>query len=349
MTSAPKRRVTVRPTLGPFAAGAMRGRRRLVLASFALWAPGALRAQPSGRVRVIGILGNLRPPDSANDPFRVFIAALAELGWIEGKTIAFLHRGDGQRYEEFLELARELVAASVDLIVVNVGVTAALAAKHATSTIPILAVGIADPVKFGLVASLARPGGNVTGFAATTTDWGKYLELAREALVGAKRIAVVGNPTNVVYADYVAANESAARQLGLQLQMIPVASASELGRAFEAMKRERAEALVFGPDRVFVANMNEILERAQAQGLPVFAPIRAAAERGALISFGFDARSMLRQAAAYADKLLRGTKPADLPIEQPTRFELVVNLKTAKALGLKLPQSLRLRADEVIE
>jgi putative ABC transport system substrate-binding protein len=306
-------------------------------------------SQTAGRIRVVGVLGSNRPGEGGNDPFRVFVAALAELGWVEGLNFTFVYRGAEQGYETFPERARELVGLGVDLLVVTGGVTAALAAKQATATTPILAIGVADPVKFGLVASLARPGGNVTGFASTATDWGKYLELAREAIPGLERIAVVANPTNVGYADYVAANEAGARQLGLKLQMIPVAQASELANAFEAMRRERAEALIFGPDRVFAANANEILERAQARGLPVFAPFRWTAERGAIASYGLDARTMLRHAAAYADRLLKGTKPADLPVEQPTRFELVVNLKTARALGVRLPKSLLLRADEVIE
>jgi putative ABC transport system substrate-binding protein len=322
----------------------MKSRRQLLAAACTLVAATSPFAQPSARMRVIGVLGS-----SGTDLFRFFVAALAERGWIEGRTVTFVYRGAEQGYEAFPERARELVAMMVDLIIVTAGVTAALAAKQATSTIPILAIGVADPVKFGLVASLARPGGNVTGFASTATDWGKYLELTREAIPGLQRLAVIANPTNVGYADYVAANEAGARQLGMKLQMIEVSGASELGAAFEAMKRERAEALVFGPDRVFIASMTEILERAQALGLPVFAPVRLAAERGAVVSYGLDARTMLLHAAAYADRLLKGVRPADLPVEQPTRFELIVNLKSAKALGLKLPQSLRLRADEVIE
>ena len=324
-------------------------RRRLLFASCAVLLPGLASAQPVPRPRVIGVLGVARPSEGGNDPMRMFVAALADLGWVEGKTISFAWRGSEPRYDSFPEHARELVGLGVDLIVVNAGVTAALAAKQATATIPILAVGIADPVKFGLVASLARPGGNVTGFAATTTDWGKYLELAREAVVGATRIAVIANPTNVGYADYVAANEVGARQLDLRLQMIPVSAAAEFGAAFDAMKRERADVLIFGPDRVFFAGMGDILERARATGIPVITPFRGAAERGALISFGLDVRDMLRNAAGYADRLLRGAKPAELPIQQPTRFELIVNLKTAKALNLRIPQSLRLRADELIE
>jgi putative ABC transport system substrate-binding protein len=153
----------------------------------------------------------------------------------------------------------------------------------------------------------------------------------------------------VTYADYVAANEAAARQLGLRLQMIPVSRPDELAAAFEAMRRERADVLIFGPDPVYLSGMGDILERARDSSLPVIAPFALAAERGALASFGLDVRDMLRSAAQYADRILRGAKPADLPIVQPTRFELVVNQKTAKALGIKLPQSLRLRADHVIE
>jgi ABC-type uncharacterized transport system substrate-binding protein len=324
-----------------------RGRRRLVLAAASLLVALAARAQAPERMRVIGVLGNAGT--AASDAFRIFVAALANLGWVEGKTASFVVRGAEQGYERFPALAAELVALRVDLLVVTAGVTAALAAKQATTTIPILAVGVADPVKFGLVASMARPGGNVTGFATTATDWGKYLDLARTAVAGATRIAVIGNPTNVGYADYVAANETAARGLGLQLQMIPVAHADDLHAAFDAMKRERSEALVFGPDRVFLSHMAEILERAHALAIPVIGPVPPAAELGALLSYGPDAREIFRQAASYADRLLRGAKPADLPIEQPSRYVLVVNLRTAKALGIRIPTSLRLQADVVIE
>jgi len=337
-----------RPKPAPLPAGAMPARRRLMLASIALLSPAASRAQPAARLRLIGILGAARPAEG-NDPMLTFIAELAKLGWVEEKTITVVRRNAELRYDSFPERARELVGLGVELLVVNAGVTGALAAKQATATIPILAIGVADPVKFGLVTSLARPGGNVTGFAATTTDWGKYLELAREAVAGANRIAIIANPTNVSYPDYVAANESAARQLGLRLQMIPVSRTAELAPAFEAMKRERADVLIFGPDPIFLSGMGDILERARDNGLPVVAPFRQAAERGALISLGLDIRDMLRVAASYADRILRGAKPADLPILQPTRFELIVNQRAATSLGIRIPQSLRLRADEVIE
>jgi len=322
--------------------------RRVCLSLAGAWlVPMPAQAQANNRMRRIGILGNVTP---ANDALhRLFVAAMSELGWREGKEVTYEFRGAEQRYERLPELARELVALKVDLIVVSAGVTAALAAKQATTTIPILAVGVADPVKFGLVASLARPGGNVTGIAGAVPDWGKYLELAHEAVAGAKRVAVIANPTSVVYADYVAQNEAAARQLGLTLQMIPVARVDEIAPAFEAMKRQRAEMLVFGPDRVFQSNLNEILERARAARLPAITSMRPAADAGALLVFGLHGLSFVRQAAEYADRLLRGTRPADLPIEQPTRYELVLNLKTAKALGLTISRSLLLRADEVIE
>ena len=323
-------------------------RREFLLASLALLTPVAAYAQPAGHMRRIGVLGNV-PQTIAGELMPAFIKALRDLGWSEGKAVAFEYRWAEQHYERFPALASELVALGVDLIMVTAGTTAALAAKQTTATIPILVLSAADPVKFGLVASLSRPGGNVTGLTQPMADWGKFLELAREAVIGATRIAILANPTNVVHADYVTQNQAAARQLGLTLQMIPVARSDELAPAFEAMKRARAEALVFAPDGVFFSNLTEILERARAIRLPVIAPIRAAAQMGAVVSYGFDIRYVFRRAAAYADSILRGVKPADLPIEQPTRFEVVVNLKTAKALGLAIPQSLLLRADEVIE
>lgn len=326
----------------------MKGRRELLVASLAVLAPITSYAQSVGRVRRIGVLGNVAPPANAGSPIQVFVATLRDLGWIEAKTVAFDYRWAQQHYERYPALAQELVKLGVDLIMVTGGVTAALAAKQATTTIPILAVAVADPVKFGLVASFARPGGNVTGIAQPLADWGKWLELAREAVAGATRIAVIGNPTNIVYADYVAQNEAAARQLGLKLQMIPVAQVDQLAPAFEAMKVAHADALVVGTDNLYFSNLTEILERARASRLPVIAPFRPAADMGALVAWGFDIRFAFRRAAAYADSILRGTRPADLPMEQPSRFELVINLKTAKALGLTIPQSMLQRADEVI-
>jgi putative tryptophan/tyrosine transport system substrate-binding protein len=306
--------------------------------------PLASHGQTPARLRKIGILGSSDDPAQAQ-----FIVAMRGLGWEEGRTATYLYRSADQRNERYPELARELVANGVDLIMVTAGVTAALAAKQATTTIPILAVGVADPVKFGLVASLARPGGNVTGVTAPVPDWGKYVEIAREAVARSTRIAVIANPTSVVYRDYVEQNEAAARQLGVRLQMIPVAKVGDIASAFEAMKRERSEAMIFGPDRLYFANVGDILDAARDARMPAIAPFVFAAEKGALVAYGLDSRDMVREAAAYADRLLRGAAPADLPVAQPTRFKLVVNLKTAKTLGLTIPQSMLLRADEVIQ
>ncbi|MEP6874563.1 MAG: ABC transporter substrate-binding protein [Burkholderiales bacterium] len=325
-------------------------RRALIRAGSVLLVPITAAAQPAPRPRRIGMLVLGRLEEIAANPLqRLFISTLRELGWNEGREVLFEYRSGELQTDSLRTALHELVALNVDLIIVTTGVTAALAAKEATATIPILAIGVADPVKFGLVASLAHPGGNVTGLAGPVPDWGKYLELAREVAPGLTRVAVIANPTSVVYPDYVAQNEAAARQLGLKLQMIPVAQASGLAAAFEAMKRQRAEVLVFGPDRIFYVNLGEILERSRVAGLPAITSIRPAIEAGAVLTYGLDTRALIRQSASYADRILRGTKPADLPFEQPTRYELVINRKTAKALGLKIPQSLLLRADEVIE
>ena len=343
-------RATLVPSAGVECEATDPARRRfLAVPALLMLAPGLGWTQPLNRLKRIGVLGNVRPPAQSNDPLSTLIGALRDVGWSEGSTLAIEYRWADQHYERFDALARELVAANVDLIVVTAGVTAALAAKKATLTIPILALWVADPVGTGLVASLARPGGNVTGLLAPLPEWGKFIELARDAVPGATRVAVIGNPTNVVYADYVAQNEAAARALGLKLQMLPVKHGDELAAAFDAMQRERAEVLVFGPDGVFVNNLDAILERARAQKLPVIGPIQQAAQRGALVAYGLDFRQASRQAAAYADRLLRGVKPAELPFEQVTRFELIVNQRAARALGLTLPQALLLRADEVID
>ena len=208
---------------------------------------------------------------------------------------------------------------------------------------------VADPVKFGLIASFAHPGGNVTGLALPLIDWGKWLELAREGVRGARQVAVIANSTNIVYANYVAQNEEAARRLGLQLQILPVASEGDFADAFAAMKRSSASALVVGPDPLFNSNMQKIIDLARVHRLPVVAANRRYAELGAIISFGTDLNYVFSRVAAYVDKIVRGANPADLPVEQPERFELVINLRSARELGLTIPQSLLLRADEVIQ
>ena len=276
------------------------------------------------------------------------VEGLRALGWVEGRNLKIEYRSAENRPERHDKLARELVALSVDLIVA-ISTNAVTEAKTATSSIPIVMLSGYDPVKFGLVASLGRPGGNVTGVAFPTIDWGKWLELVRETLSSATRVAVIGNPSNRLYGDYVAQNEAAAKLLGLRLQMLPVARAEQFDEAFVAIKREKADALVVGPDSLYISRMQEISDRASTSRLPLIGPDRRAAEMGALIGYGYDGRDIWRRLPIYIDRILRGAKPSDLPVEQPNKFELVVNLKTAKALGLTIPQTLLQRADAVIQ
>jgi len=276
------------------------------------------------------------------------VEGLRALGWVEGRNLKIEYRSAENRPERHDKLARELVALSVDLIVA-ISTNAVTEAKTATSSIPIVMLSGYDPVKFGLVASLGRPGGNVTGVAFPTIDWGKWLELVRETLSSATRVAVIGNPSNRLYGDYVAQNEAAAKLLGLRLQMLPVARAEQFDETFVAIQREKADALVVGPDSLYISRMQEISDRASTSRLPLIGPDRRAAEMGALIGYGYDGRDIWRRLPIYIDRILRGAKPSDLPVEQPNKFELVVNLKTAKALGLTIPQTLLQRADAVIQ
>ena len=327
------------------------GRRRFIGGvGFGLFAASIMiRAQQPPKVYRIGCLIPFRGTvDLEAATIGAMIEGLRDLGWVEGRNLKIEYRSAENRLELYDTLARELVALNVDLIVAA-GVTAVKAAKNATDSTPIVMVTAADPVKFGLVASLARPGGNVTGTALPPIDWGKWLELARESVPGASRVAVIANPNNRVYADYVVQNEAAAKRLGLRLQMLPVARAEQLDEAFVAIKRERADALLFGPDALYTSRMQEISDRASTSRLPLIGPNRRAAELGALIGYGYDFRSNWRRAPAYIDRILKGAKPSELPVEQPNTFELVVNLKSAKALGITIPQSLLLRADEVIQ
>lgn len=314
-----------------------------------LTVPICTRAQTGGNLKKIGFLGVSRSADTSLGFTKTLIDALSELGWTEGQNVAYEYRWSEQRNDRLPELAADLIRSNVDVIVVTSGATGTKAAKDASNRVPIVMAVAADPVKFGLITSFAQPGGNVTGLAQPLVDWGKWLELAREAVRGARQIAVIANSTNIVYADYVAQNDEAARRLGLQLQMLPVARSEDFRDAFAAMKRKDANALVVGPDALFTSNMQTIIDLALAHRIPVIAPTRRFAELGAMVSFGFDFKYVFRRVAVYVDKILRGTKPADLPVEQPERFELVVNLKAAERLGLTIPQSLLLRADEVIQ
>ena len=306
-------------------------------------------AQTDRKLRKIGFLGVSRLADSSLGTTKAFIDALKDLGWTEGQNVAFESRWSEQRNDRLPELAAELIRSNVDVIVVTSGATGTKAAKDASNRVPIVMAVAADPVKFGLITSFAQPGGNVTGLAQPLIDWGKWLELAREAVRGATHIGVIANSTNMVYADYVAQNDEAARRLGLQLQMLPVTRPEDFTDAFAALDRNGANALVVGPDPLFTSNMQTIIDLAMAHRIPVIAATRRFAEVGAMVSFGINFNYVFGRTAVYVDKILRGTKPADLPVEQPERFELVVNRKTAERLGLTIPQSLLLRANHIIE
>ena len=280
---------------------------------------------------------------------KAFRQGLRDLGYVEGQNIAIEYRWAEGRFERLPDLAAELVRLKVDVIV-SVVTQASLAAKNATRTIPIVMVAAGDPLGSGLVASLARPGGNVTGPSSMLAELaGKELELLKETVPNVSRVAVLWNPANAVWqAQMLRATEVAARALGLQLQLLEARGPDELEGAFAAMTRERASALLVQVDVIFALHARRIADLAAKRRLPAMYGSREHVEAGGLISYAPNVPDVFRRAATYVDKILKGAKPADLPVEQPTKFELVINLKTAKALGLTIPQAVLIRADEVI-
>jgi len=311
----------------------------------AAW-PFAVYAQQAGKLPTIGYLGSSTP--STLGPWTAaFVRRLRELGWIEGRTVAIEYRwGDG-RSERFAEIAVEFVRLKVDVIVAEGAVIPAT--KQATSTIPIVFPVAADPIGSGLVASLARPGGNVTGLSLQQTDLaGKRLELLREVVPGLDRLAVianVGNPNVVLEMRDV---QTTARTLGLDVGTYEIRRAEEVIPAFDALMG-RADALYVCGDPLTNTNGIRINTLALGARLPTIFNNRERVDAGGLMSYGPNISDLYRRAGEFVDKILRGTKPADIPVEQPTRFDLVVNLTTAKALGLKIPETFLVRADEVIE
>jgi len=276
------------------------------------------------------------------------VQRLRQLGWIEGRTIAIEYRWGEGRTERATEIAVEFIRLNVDVIVTS-GTQQVLAAKQATSVIPIVFATAGDPVGTGLVASLARPGGNVTGLSNQMADTdGKRLELLREVLPGLRRLAIMTNLGNPAAVLETAAVQAMARTLGLEVDTLEIRRAEDIAPAFEALKG-RAEALYVLPDAVVPTNRVRINTLVLAARLPTMHGERDYVEAGGLMSYGPNFPAQFRRAADYVDKILRGAKPADIPVEQPTKFDLVVNLTTAKALGLTIPESFLLRADEVIE
>ncbi len=314
-----------------------------------LAAPLASDAQPPAKVTRIGVL-TLAVASSA--PLaEAFRQGLKEHGYVEGQNIAFEYRYAEGRADKLPALAAELVRLKVDVIVTESNV-AALAAKHATQTIPIVMAIAGDPVKAGVVGSLARPGGNVTGLALMQLELsGKRLQLLKEAVPKIALVAVIWNPTDPAAAEFLRETETAARSLGLKLHAIEARAPAELDAAFKAVADARPSAFFTLPGGMFQDkdNMRRIFEFATKSRLPGVFSNRGYAEAGGLMSYGPNFAANFRRAAVFVDKILKGAKPADLPVEQSTRFELVINMKTAKALGLTIPPLVLARADEVIE
>ena len=311
----------------------------------AAW-PLAARAQQTGKLPIIGFLG--ASPSIESQRVAAFVQRLRELAWIDGRNLAIEYRWAEGRNERYAENAAELVRLKVDVIVTS-ATPPTLAAEQATAVIPIVFAAVSDPVGSGLVASLARPGGNVTGLANQISDTaGKKLELLREVVPGLRRLAImvnVGNPASVLD---MSEAQAAARTVGLEVTTSEIRRADDIAPAFEALK-DRADALYLSPDPLMNTNRTGINILAVGARLPTMHGSREYAEAGGLMSYGPNLPNHFRRAADFVDKILRGAKPADIPVEQPTKFDLIINLTTAKALRLKIPESLLLRADEVIE
>jgi putative tryptophan/tyrosine transport system substrate-binding protein len=312
----------------------------------AAW-PLAARAQQA--LPVIGILGP-NSPGPAADLLAAFRRGLGETGYVEGQNVAIEYRLFEGRFDLLPELLAALVRRQVSVIV-TIGGPSALAAKTATQTIPIVFGVPEDPVGLGLVASLARPGGNATGINFFDREvTAKRLGLLCELLPAATRIAVLLNPANLTIASSIMSDlESAARALGLQIQPYEASTSSEIDAAYATLVRARPDALFVAPDGFFVGRRVQLVALAARHALPAAYAVRAFVEAGGLMSYGTNSADMYRQVGVYAGSILKGTKPADLPVMQTTRFELAINLQTAKLLGLTVPPMLLARADEVIE
>jgi ABC-type uncharacterized transport system substrate-binding protein len=315
-------------------------RRRLLIA---IGCALALATRDGGAQAVprIGILGDT--------PWEPLKEGLRDLGYVEGQNIRFEYRRSGGRVERWPDLAAELVRLRVQVIVTS-GTPAAMAAKRATTTIPIVMAVTGDPLSTGLVASLAQPGANVTGLSQLGAGLAaKRLELLREVVPNISRVAFLWNPANVDQHSHFNEAQAGARSLGLTLHSVGARSREELERAFTAMMHDRPSALLMTGDAVHQLHIDWIIAFAARHRLPVMYQLPEVVDRGGLIAYGAVRSDLVRRAAVYVDKILKGARPGDLPVEQPTKFELAINLKAAKAIGLTIPASLLLRADHVVE
>jgi len=306
-------------------------------------------AQPSANVWRIGVLSPGMSGQSQSPPLQAFRQGLRDAGYVEGQNLTFLWKFGDDSVDRLTVLAGEIVRSKVDVIFA-INTSAALAAKKATNSIPIVVTRVSDPIRTGLVASLSHPGGNVTGLTTISEELeGKRLELLREALPQLRRVAVFWNAANPGHAMNVKEMEAAAPQLGLQVFAIGIKRAEELPAAIESAINAQAGALFAIDDLVISSYQAQILELTRKAKLPVISQFRDFTVAGALMAYGPNNDEMFRRAALFIDKIFKGAKPADLPVQAPTKFELVINLKTAKALGLDVPTTLIARADEVIE
>jgi putative ABC transport system substrate-binding protein len=304
-------------------------------------------AQPSRKVRIGYLSGN--PSSDTRDALAGFITKLRELGYVEGNNLLIDVRYADGRYDRLPDLAADLVRLKVDVIF-SYGTPGSLAAKNTTNTIPIVFGGVADPLGVGLVATVTRPGANVTGVMSNNPELGaKRLSLLKEAIPGLSRVAVLANPDFKPTASMVTETKLGARSLGVEVQVVEARTPQEIANAFGVISTAKVNALAVLVDPMFIAERQRIAELAMKNRIPAIYHLRQFVEAGGLISYGVDYVEAFQQSAVLVDKILKGAKPADLPVEQPWRFALVINLKTASALGLTIPSSLLLRADQIIQ
>jgi putative ABC transport system substrate-binding protein len=318
------------------------------VALLVLEAPVAAEKQPARAIPRIGYL-TAGSVDIETSRLAAFRQGLRELGYSEGQNIVVEPRYAEGRYERIPELIAELVRLKVDVLVATT-IPVVAAAKKATSSIPIVMVGVGDPVRTGVVASLGRPGGNITGNTLLSADTSaKRVQLLREALPNVSRVAIIWNPANASAVPTFQEARSAARALGVALQSVEVSQPTQLDGAFTALTKTRPDALIVTADPLIQVHVGRVVDFAARHRLPAMYTLREHVIAGGLMSYGASLHDLFRRSATHVDKLLKGAKPADLPVEQPTKFELVINLKTAKTLGLTIPPPVMLRADEIIE
>ena len=327
----------------------VRRRQFLISAGALLTSPLAARAQQAARVYRIGYV---TPSSRSADPsFAAFRQGLSELGYVEGKNVIVEARFAEGRIDRVPDLVAELIGLKVDVLLAGSPVSA-VAAKKASTNVPIVFAGVGDPVASGIVASLARPGGNVTGVASgagVASFGGKWLELLSEAVPGISQVAVLANRSNPTNSPFLKGIEAAARTMKVKLDILDAGNATDLDRALAAIGASKAQGMIVTSDPFLYNTRSTLVQFAASKRLPAVYFFKPFADAGGLMSYGASLEGSYRRAAAYVDKILKGAKPADLPVEQPTKFELVINLKTAKTLGIRIPQSILIRADSVIE